>query len=76
MEWQPIETAPKDGTDIVLARFVRTENYLAVNPWIMVGSWVKDDFCVFAGIYGGEVTCITRFSAPWTHWMPLPEPPK
>lgn len=61
MEWQPIETAPKDGTDIL------TWTHLpdAFNPYIVVkwkrGTWVAVDPL-------GEYLP--------THWMPLPEPPQ
>lgn len=75
MEWQPIATAPKDGTRIVLA------NAGAVD----VGSWC--DEVVPAKESGVEIECglpegwygMTEFypddRCP-THWMPLPEPPK
>lgn len=63
MEWQPIETAPKDGTKVLLWDDGVTigewsEN---VHPWNDGNWWVE----------GGQVTTQTA-----THWMPLPEPPK
>ena len=62
--WQPISTAPKDMTDILLWDGIS----VSVGSWctgnIHGGFWVSPDF--------GD------WNAPgWepTHWMPLPEPP-
>ena len=66
MEWQPIETAPKDGRQI-LATWKQTWDDLC--PHIEVcergayGSWLYT--------YDGDAPC-----APPSHWMPLPEPPQ
>lgn len=64
MNWQPIETAPKDEhTDILLyGILVHTGGaYMDIGRWTNYQggfwSWSADD------------------SEP-THWMPLPEPPK
>jgi hypothetical protein len=60
-EWKPIETAPKDGTDVLAIWDVpgRLKPYGVV--WWEDGSWHEYDI-------ENEV------SDP-THWMPLPEPP-
>jgi hypothetical protein len=67
MEWQPIETAPKDGTRL-LGYDVESSDmavvYWCEKPWtrewrlVVCGGWAEDD--------------------EWepTHWMPLPDPPK
>ena len=64
MEWQPIETAPKDGSKVLLTDGDRTE----IAHW-----WGKAQ----EGFW--EVwTCepfYEDFKQP-THWMPLPQPPK
>jgi len=60
MQWQPIETAPKDGRDV----FIWNDGpYIArwTNPDGMFGWW--DD--------SGEV----GLQHHPTHWMPLPAPP-
>jgi len=61
MEWQPIETAPKDDTAMLLAcEFLE-------NDWrIKVGGWRTDksDWNIFGASWEP------------THWMPLPEPPE
>jgi len=70
--WQPIETAPKDGTQILIAS----------GRWINKASW--DDNAQFGnneGIKPGWVIhdCEDYFYSvatdSATHWMPLPHPP-
>jgi predicted esterase len=67
-EWQPIETAPIDGTDILVCM---THN-LSDDEWETV-QWV-DYYFPDAGwiIFRGRVD----IPFPPTHWMPLPEAPK
>lgn len=62
-EWQPIETAPQDGTEVLLHC---AEGDINVAYWD--GTWWADT------IEGGDVT--RRGSGEPTHWMPLPEPPQ
>ena len=59
-EWQPIDTAPQDGSMILLW----IEGY---HPMTGGWSWYDADS-------GGWDTRIGFL--PFTHWMPLPEPPK
>jgi len=68
-EWQPIETAPRDGTGVLL-----------FDNEIHEGFWDELDYDEFRGapITGwsyGALSWIddTNFSP--THWMPLPKPP-
>ena len=72
MDWQPIETAPKDGTEVLL--FGEFDN-MAVAEWDH-----GDEAWVFAvtdveipGAPKGTMFC-SYFRDP-THWMPLPVPP-
>ena len=70
-DWQPIETAPKDGTRILL--------------WdtdeVVIAKW--DDISM-GGAEGWQIAVVNMLSGlkhyeaafnP-THWMPLPEPPR
>jgi len=79
-EWQPIETAPKDGTEI-LAAYVyhcdsngkRTADYSIVRwqdrAWIALGDGQL--------AIESQGDTYTNYIRPFvTHWMPLPEPPK
>lgn len=59
-EWKPIETAPKDESDIILFQGRR----------VTFGSW--DPRC---GAEGDWIVWDRDDYAPPTHWMPLPEPP-
>jgi len=59
MSWQPIETAPKDGTRVLL--------------WLSIGICATYDS--FDGQWEDDGQSLnTDFAAP-THWMPLPAPP-
>ncbi len=76
-EWQPIESAPKDGTWILLGGG-RTDDEddartIAVGQWTNylnggTTSWHWQFAWYDGGYYGA-------YNNP-THWMPLPEPPK
>ena len=70
MEWQKIETAPKDGGWIVLSRFGRNEAGTELGMWWICKacwseSWSK---------WWDEIEP-SGLNKP-THWMPLPEVPK
>ncbi len=62
MEWQPIETAPIDGTSVLLC-------YKGGKVSCGEYSDANDFFPAFWFTYG-EGQCNP------THWMPLPPPPK
>lgn len=59
--WQSIETAPKDGTRILLHPAVEVHD-----AWSK-GYWSEQHKCWIAG---GSASGVTH-----THWMKLPEPP-
>lgn len=63
-EWQPIETAPKDGTEVL-------------GYWPRAVACSPDAYDVVRW-HGGEwrdrFDDDSKFSAP-SHWMPLPAPP-
>lgn len=67
--WQPIATAPKDGTEILL---FRPPPYTHPRAWMVVGQW-KAKSVVFlpADYWMGW----PNPDYPPTHWMPLPAPP-
>jgi hypothetical protein len=71
-EWQPIETAPKDGQTILA--FVRGFRSDMEIYWIGTICW--DALCL-----GSPKPEPNWMFMPWdggqpTHWMPLPEPPE
>ena len=61
MTWQPIETAPKDGTLILGYK----NGEMATVEW------------AYCGESGDWNLVVSWDGQPWTptHWMPLPEPP-
>lgn len=67
MEWQPIETAPKDGSEILL--FCPDDE-----PQVVAGNYYRPAKCwMYADQLMNEVS---PDGCQPTHWMPLPEPPK
>ncbi len=68
-EWQPIETAPRDGTYILVTRCPAT-----TRPPISKVSWSAGRARIPAWrIWNGATG---RLGYGPTHWMPLPQPPK
>lgn len=71
--WQPIATAPSDGTEVLTAYYhhpvLRTDNTLAV-----AGRWSRN----VGSFHDGEWVCSFydgfALNTP-TLWQPLPEPP-
>jgi len=73
MEWQPIETAPKDGTPHVRGLWVcdATSGYPLY--------WQVDAGCEHTD--DGDWILSDGYTSGWhaddySHWMPLPEPPQ
>ncbi len=61
-KWQPIETAPKDGTPVLLCD--------AGYGQMDVGVWEVDRWCMYDS--GGAELYTSYF---YTHWMKLPRAP-
>ncbi len=80
MTWQPISTAPKDGTWVLLAGGTCHQEYHGDDNRPVVGQWTdylngrtspkyeRWQFAWYEGGYDGT------YDNP-THWMPLPPPP-
>ena len=67
MDWQPIETAPRDGTRVLLvSRFDHAR--------VMLGFWSPDDDPEVSN--GWETDTEWWPDQDFTHWAPLPSPPK
>lgn len=64
LDWQPIETAPKDGTVVLVCGFGPSGYYVTTAQWD--GAWFLFD--VAEDRYSAE-------SSGHSHWMPLPKPP-
>lgn len=79
MDWQPIETAPRDGTPVLLAggeddtaRYMTDDEARRMRAPTR-GWWTKGDGWVITLAEAGYVAVIRNDP---THWMPLPEPPQ
>ncbi len=82
--WRPIETAPKDGTDIIVGVDIAT-------TWIIRGAWYESPE---EAIRMNKASGPSNFSDGWwsdknsvtcekligvyepTHWIPMPDPPE
>lgn len=74
--WQPIETAPKDGTEVLLGG-VSTPFANGVNPaWVDIGSFEERGYCGSCWYSSATDRDGDRLDCDPTHWMPLPEPPE
>lgn len=67
-DWQPIESAPKDGTPVILG--TSEPGFYPRSAWF---SQEFDEWVVRENIERGEATFINFRNI--THWMPLPNPP-
>ena len=81
-EWQPIETAPKDGTEILSyhnREILYSNGERKKFEWIKIVRWdvfvqwdnPEDEYDWMTGSNFDEPTPTDP-----THWMPLPKPPK
>lgn len=71
MDWQPIETAPKDGRTILVFDDgeVVTVKWRYDDRW--GGAWGSEDYIQDGSIYDDALIAHSP-----THWMPLPDPPQ
>lgn len=71
--WQPIETAPKDGTPILVG--FENSGSIYIVRW-----WVNPEPMTWDGLaneeYGWLLAETTKVAFMPTHWMPLPTPPE
>lgn len=76
MKWQPIETAPKDGTSILGFQLWSIGPGWCVLTWTEWGEHV--DEAGLTEIKPGWTIPEDHYATCWepTHWMPLPEPPE
>lgn len=76
MEWQAIETAPKDGnTKILVGRASKTGRQDTQWDWIILGIFDEAGLWeCFNDSFVYNQFLVGRDSP--THWMPLPDPPK
>jgi len=78
-EWQPIETAPKDGTFILVCQTLTKKQAKdkAYGIFFQVAAWWADEEDEKDGRWAIYCDLPSEPSLHFnpTHWMPLPEPP-
>ena len=70
--WMPVETAPKDGTPILLSGVYMWETYEQFSQDGIVVGCFNDAYKDWIIVTSGPDACTVRP----THWMPLPDPPQ
>jgi hypothetical protein len=78
MKRQPIETAPRDGTDVIVFWADETEQDYAAVAWFrrwddvkdIGGDWTRDDEGWWT-----YVSSVSQVKIEPAHWVPFPEPP-
>lgn len=75
-QWRPIETAPKDGREVLLAVAKRAgiPDKMLVGHYMPGGHCIEDHPAIDEGWYFWNGHMFDRASKP-THWQPLPAPP-
>ena len=77
--WQPIETAPRNGTEILLwrsdtevflGRWIAPCDFLSESEYDSEIGWEEPDWFFADFVHGGRVT-----EGEPTHWHPKPAPP-
>jgi hypothetical protein len=66
--WRPIETAPKDGTAVLLGG-------CSPGPAIRIGWWGNGRYLSRTRGWERDWTTGADYGFAPTHWMPLPDPP-
>ena len=87
MNWQSIETAPKDGTEII-AMYVHIDTQIVHNAFYMTtsdfeymtASDFEENVSEYIGWWSYDKSEVSRVMLDdWmtpTHWMPLPDAPE
>lgn len=76
-EWQLIETAPRDGRDIVAVSMDAIEPTSFVVCWSdTFNQWFIGGDGMLSLVLNEAIDVSDTYSIDPTHWIPLPEPPK
>lgn len=87
MDWQTIDTAPRDGTALLLICMTAQSPIAMIGHWAKHRAWAPEPAWLYAHSHdwpdADRMTVFQRQSAAEslgnipapTHWMPLPPPP-
>jgi len=79
MEWQPIETAPKDGTRILIGRLDGNVGIDAIEicDWYVIerSHYEHVEYDLYRKVMDEPNESWNGNGHRATHWMPLPDPP-
>ena len=76
--WMPIETAPKDGSQILIFEkrvYKLDDEEIFIARWEKGTCWASNDFRDYIGWHIGSNDEIDCWAENPTHWMPLPAVP-
>lgn len=69
-QWLPIETAPKDGTEVLILMDLKAIQASFIHgPYKYKSGWTP------VSLPSHGCGCCSSADPPPTHWMPLPPPP-
>jgi hypothetical protein len=81
--WRPIETAPKDGTLVLVCNTLNNGTITSLHSTIAVARYanhcgvLEESLWEYGTYYNkGSKNNLGSYIMNATHWMPLPEPPK
>lgn len=78
--WQPIETAPKNQTDILFGgRFLPFDCHSGGEWTQIIVRWSTLDSNLTTAVWqwlGPSLDSPERYNVDWTHWATLPSPPE
>lgn len=75
MEWQPIETAPRNGASVLIYMPEASRQKVREASWATPWDGAPDDQCYWMTPIGPAGRGYTILPVAVTHWMPLPAPP-
>ena len=75
MEWQTIETAPRNGTSVLIYMPEAARKKVQEAFWAMPWEGAPDDQCYWMTPIGPAGRGYMILPVAVTHWMPLPAPP-
>ena len=76
IKWQPIETAPRDGTSILIYLPQSTRQNVREASWAMIYEDAPIEHCYWMTPVGPTGRGYTILETGVTHWMPMPPPPE